>query len=158
MFKIIYTIPPTNLKILNLFKVLDWKLDKYINDRMGVIECQDEDWNRVNVLFHVDNVLVFKEPLETWEQRYHVPPGTILPLGLYVSVDARKITGVDHIQYQAITVLAGSWPSSANILSALPGGPGSFSQTYNVPEDHTFYYLELSREATLVRNVERLKV
>ena len=35
MFKIINTIPPTNLKILNLFKVVDWKLDKYINDRMA---------------------------------------------------------------------------------------------------------------------------
>merc|ERR1719500_205441 len=88
------------------------KVVGYITDRM-----------RVNVFFHVDDVLVFKEPLETWEQRFHVSPGTILPLGLYVSVDARKITGVDQIQYQAITVLAGSWPDSANIHSALPGGP-----------------------------------
>jgi len=133
------------------------KVVGYITDRMGVIECQDEDRNRVNVFFHVDDVLVFKEPVGTWEQRFHVSPGMILPLGLFVSVDARKITSVDHIQYQAITVLAGSWPDSANIHSALPGGPGSFSQTYNVPDDHTFYYLELSREAKLVRNVGRLK-
>ena len=130
----------------------------YINDNMGVIKCKDEDRNCVNVLFSAHDVLVFQKPLEMWAEQYRSPAGRLLPLGLYVSVDARKVSGVGDIQYQAILVLAGSWPPSANMLSALPGGPGSYSQTYNVPEDHTFYYLELSRDAGLARNLEKLKV
>ena len=138
------------------------KVVGYITDTMGVIQCQDEDRNQVYVFFHVDDVLVFKEPLGTWEQRFRCAPGRLLPVGLYVSVDARKISGVGvtnyQLQYQAITVLAGSWPSSANLLSLLPGGPGSYSQTYDVPAFHTFYYLQLSREGELARNLERLEV
>ena len=46
----------------------------YINDWMGVIECEDEDRNRVNVLFSVDDVLVFQKPLVKWAEQYHCPP------------------------------------------------------------------------------------
>ena len=56
----------------------------YISDTMGVIQCQDEDRNQVNVFFHVDDVLVFKKPLGTWEQRFHCAPERLLPVGLYV--------------------------------------------------------------------------
>ena len=77
-------------------------------------------------------------------------------LGLYVSVDARKVSRVENIQYQAILVLAGTWPPS--LPFALPGGPGSFSQAYDVPENMTFYYLELSLEAKLDSKLEKFKV
>ena len=66
------------------------KVVGYISDTMGVIQCQDEDRNQVNVFFHVDDVLVFKKPLGTWEQRFHCAPERLLPVGLYVSVDARS--------------------------------------------------------------------
>ena len=128
----------------------------YITERIGIIECQDKDKTRVNVFFQVDDVLIFKEPLGKWEQRFHCAPGRLLPLGLHVSVDARKISGMENIQYQAILVLAGSWPTF--LPSALPGGPGSFSEAYDVPDNMTFYYLELSLEAKLVSKLERLKV
>ena len=128
----------------------------YITDRIGIIECKDEDRNRVNVVFNVDDVLIFKEPIRKWEQRFHCPPGRLLPLGLYVSVDARKVSRVENIQYQAILVLAGTWPPS--LPFALPGGPGSFSQAYDVPENMTFYYLELSLEAKLDSKLEKFKV
>ena len=72
-------------------------------------------------------------------------------------MDARrvKIPGVTNLQHQAITVLAGSWPSSLPVL--LPGGPGTTSQAFDVPPDMTFYYLELSRDAKLAVKLESLK-
>ena len=101
--------------------------------------------------------MIFKEPLRDWERRYDSSPGQLLPVGLTVSLDARQmdLPGVDNLQYQAILVLAGSWPLS--LPSLLPGGPGTYSQAYDVPADMTFYYLELCLDAKLAKKIESLK-
>jgi len=129
----------------------------YITNRLGIIECEDANGRKVNVFFHVEDVLIFKTPLVKWEQKYHCSPGSLLPVGLTVSLDARSIevAGVDNLQYQAILVLAGSWPPALPVL--LPGGPGSYSQAFDVPHNSTFYYLELCLEAKLVSKMGSLK-
>merc|ERR1719187_717163 len=128
----------------------------YISQILGIIECE-VNRRRVNVFFHVEDVLIFKEPLRDWERRYDCSPGQLLPVGLTVSLDARQVNipGVDNLQYQAILVLAGSWPLS--LPSLLPGGPGTYSQAYDVPADMTFYYLELCLDAKLAKKIDSLK-
>ena len=129
----------------------------YISERLGVIECEDINRRNVNVFFDVEDVLIFKEPLIEWERRHRCSPGRLLPVGLSVSVDAREvdIAGVENLQYQAIVVLAGTWPKPCPI--ALSGGPGTYSQSLDVPDNMTLYYLELCLEAKLVSKVQRLK-
>lgn len=39
----------------------------------------------------------------------------------------------------------------------LPGGPGTYTAAYDVPENSTFYYLELSLEAKLSQKIECLQ-
>ena len=62
-----------------------------------------------------------------------------------------------HIQLrpvlQAISVLAGFWPSTPH-PTLFPGGQGSVAPMYDVPSGvFTFYYLELALEAKLQRKV-----
>jgi len=130
----------------------------YISDNLGVIESYDRHRNKVNVFFHTDDVWIFKKPLRKYEQQYNSAAGRLLPVGLAVSIDARAISvpGVAGLDYQAVAVLAGSWPSTP-APTLLPGGPGTFTETYDVPEGNTFYYLELSLEAKLAQKVELLK-
>ena len=86
---------------------------------------------------------------------YKTSAGRLLPVGLSVSVDARRLNmlGVNNLEYQAVNVFAGSWPNTP-APTLLPGGRGSFTQAYEVPDNHTFYYLELSLEAKLSAKVE----
>ena len=56
-------------------------------------------------------------------------------------------------------VLAGPWPLAPS-PTLLPGGAGSYSPTYEVPDDgnkHTFYYLELQLESRLTRQLRQLR-
>lgn len=79
-----------------------------------------------------------------------------LPVGCTVKVDARRIhmADVKNVHYQAIVVLAGSWPAVPH-PTLLLGGKGSFAPGYDVPEESTFYYLELPLESKLRSKVEK---
>jgi len=133
----------------------------YISDNIGIIETynsNDRYQDKVNAFFHSDDVWIFKKPLRRFEQMYKTSAGRLLPVGLSVSVDARKLNmlGVNNLEYQAVNVFAGSWPATP-APTLLPGGRGSFTQAYEVPDNHTFYYLELSLEAKLSAKVDMLR-
>merc|ERR1719219_1448211 len=86
----------------------------------------------------------------------------LLPVGVRCSVDARRIhvSGVKGIEYQAVNVIVGPWPTTPH-PTLLPGGQGSVAPSYkeHIPTDgtYTFYYLELALEAKLQRKVNQLK-
>ena len=130
----------------------------YISENLGIIEARDKHSNKVNILFSTEDVWIFKRPLRRFERDFNQPAGRLLPVGLMLSVDARRvrISGVDNLQYQAVAVLAGSWPSFPH-PTLLPGGPGSWTRAYDVPDNMTFYYLELSLEAKLCKKINMLK-
>jgi len=132
----------------------------YINDMIGVVECIDENREKVNVFFHTEDVMIFRKPLKYYEQIYETPATKLLPVGLHISVDARSvhIPGVRNLSYQAVCVLAGSWPTSP-YPTLLPGGQGSYSQAFDISSEQsgTFYYLELALEAKLGRKLSMLK-
>lgn len=132
----------------------------YINDQIGIVECTDENREKVNVFFHTEDVMIFRKPLKMYEQIYNTPGTKLLPVGLHISVDARfvHIPGVRNLSYQAVCVLAGSWPTSP-YPTLLPGGQGSYSQAFDISSDQkgTFYYLELALEAKLARKLSKLK-
>merc|ERR1711997_1409177 len=82
------------------------------------------------------------------------------PVGITLSVDARRvhISGVKGIEYQAVSVIVGGWPTTPH-PTLLPGGQGSTAPSYELPDDgtYTFYYLELALEAKLQKKVNQLK-
>merc|ERR1719219_3199100 len=86
----------------------------------------------------------------------------LLPVGVKCSVDARRvhISGVKGIEYQAVNLIVGPWPTTPH-PTLLPGGQGSVAPSYkeHIPTDgtYTFYYLELALEAKLQRKVNQLK-
>jgi len=126
----------------------------YLTDNLGILECKDEDKGKLNILFHTDDVRIFKKDV----REYRKPAKQILPVGCMVSVDTRSIhiSGVKNIQYQAILVLAGDWPITPH-PTMFPGGKGSKAPKYEMPKDHTFYYLELALESRMKRKVDMLK-
>ena len=80
----------------------------YVSDNIGIIEAVDGERNRVNVFFHTDDVWIFKKPLRHFQEDFNCSPGRLLPAGLAVSVDARRVTipGVDNLNYQVKPFLA----------------------------------------------------
>jgi len=126
----------------------------YLTDNLGIIEYTDENNEKHNILFHADNVKIFKKDMS----HYRGPCKRNLPVGCVVKVDARRIhiSEVKNVQYQAILVLAGSWPAIP-WPSLLKGGKGTLAPGYEVPEDFTFYYLELPLENQLKRKVDKFK-
>ena len=127
----------------------------YLTDNLGILEYKDDNKGKVNILFHTDDVKIFKKDIRA----YRKPAKQILPVGCMVSVDTRSIhiSGVKNIQYQAILVLAGDWPITPH-PTLFPGGKGSKAPKYEMPKgDHTFYYLELALESRMKRKVDMLK-
>jgi len=127
----------------------------YLNDTMGIIEYKDEKDKKINILFHTEDVKIFKKDLREMGK----PAKTVLPVGCLVSVDARRVhvVGAKNIEYQAIVVIAGLWPKTPH-PTLLPGGPGSVAPCYEIPKGpHTFYYMELALEGKLTRKLNLFK-
>jgi len=129
------------------------KVVGYLTEDIGVLEVKDGEGIK-KAVFNTNDVKLFRKDLAEFDAR----PRHLIPVGLTVSIDARRvhITGVRDIEYQAISVLAGPWPITLH-PTLLPGGQGSLcGASYDVPDDHTFYYLELALEAKLRHKVSLL--
>jgi len=127
----------------------------YLTDESGILEYKDEKDNRYNILFHADDVKIFKKDVRSYKR----PTKRLLPVGCLVSVDARSvhISGVKNVPYQAVVVLAGDWPVTPH-PTLLPGGKGSTAPKYELPSNVcTFYYLELAIDSRLQRKVDQLR-
>ena len=94
------------------------------------------------VVFNADNVYLYNKQFPY--DRYPRPADVLLP-GLKVCFDARSINKYKGVSYQAVTVLAGTWPAMPH-PTMFPGGPGSKAPTYDVPEGHSFYYLDTTMQ------------
>jgi len=127
----------------------------YLTDELGILEYKDDKDVRYNILFHTDDVKIFKKDVRSYKQ----PAKRVLPVGCLVTVDARSvhISGVKNVPYQAVLVLAGDWPITPH-PTLLPGGKGSTAPKYEMPSNNfTFYYLELAIDSRLKRKVDQLK-
>jgi len=126
----------------------------YLSDSLGVMEHKTFEGTKVNIFFHAEDVKIFKKDLRSYGRQMK----QVLPVGCLVSCDARKvyISELKKVEYQAMLVLAGSWPSVPH-PTLLPGGRGSVAPIYDIPAGHTFYYLELALDSKLQRKVSTLK-
>ena len=126
----------------------------YLSDSLGVMEHKTFEGTKVNIFFHVEDVKIFKKDLRAYGRQMK----QVLPVGCLVSCDARKvyISELKKVEYQAMLVLAGSWPDVPH-PTLLPGGRGSIAPIYEIPVGHTFYYLELALDSKLQRKVSMLK-
>jgi len=127
----------------------------YLTDELGILEYKDEKDVKYNILFHSNDVKIFKKDVRSYKK----PVKKVLPVGCLVSVDARSvhISGVKNVPYQAVLVLAGDWPVTPH-PTLLPGGKGSTAPKYEMPSSvFTFYYLELAIDSRLQRKVDQLR-
>ena len=127
----------------------------WLTEHTGIVETRDSQGSKANVLFHTDEVRVFRRGL----REFNRPARQVLPVGCLVTVDARRVhvSGVRNVGYQAVAVLAGTWPTTPH-PTLLPGGHGSHAPLYELPAGtNTFYYLELALENKLQRKVGQLK-
>jgi hypothetical protein len=133
------------------------EISGYLNDNIGIVDYDDGD-KKHHVFFHVEDVKLFKKDMK----EYKKASKQLLPVGVKCSVDARRvhISGVKGIEYQAVNLIVGPWPTTPH-PTLLPGGQGSVAPSYkeHIPTDgtYTFYYLELALEAKLQRKVNQLK-
>jgi len=127
----------------------------YLTDELGILEYKDEKDVKYNILFHSNDVKIFKKDVRSYKK----PVKKVLPVGCLVCVDARNvhISGVKNVLYQAVLVLAGDWPVTPH-PTLLPGGKGSTAPKYEMPSSvFTFYYLELAIDSRLQRKVDQLR-
>ena len=70
----------------------------YLTEKTGIIEYAEEGGRKINIVFHSDDVKIFKKDVH----RYGKPLKKILPVGCTVSVDARRvhISDVKNVEYQ----------------------------------------------------------
>jgi len=132
------------------------ELAGYLSENIGIVDYKDEKDDTHHIFFHVDDVKLFKKDLKDYKKSAK----QLMPVGITLSVDARRvhISGVKGIEYQAVSVIVGGWPTTPH-PTLLPGGQGSEAPSYEIPDDatYTFYYLELALEAKLQKKVNQLK-
>jgi len=131
----------------------------FVTADIGILEVEDENNVKRMAFFHKDDALVFRKKCHQWR---HVQEADHLPIGLAVTVDCRRLSRKDEaemggVEYQAMVVLAGSWPETPH-PSLFPGGPGSHAPGYEAKERiSTWYYMELELEDRLDDRVRQFK-
>ena len=84
----------------------------YLNHKIGLLQTNDGLHPGAKVLFHTSDIYMFRQPLATVKQKN--PVDMLVPVGLRVAFDARKVQKQDticrHVMYQACAVFAGNWP------------------------------------------------
>lgn len=111
----------------------------FANGRYGYIEVADDFLRGERVLFKKDDAYVFRRRVDALADISYS-----LPIGLIVYFDAIKVANPTRtfrdmgIEYQAVVVLAGSWPELPH-PTALVVGNGTYAPRYS--GRHTFFYL-----------------
>jgi len=126
----------------------------YLTDSIGILEYVDDHKDKHNILFHADDVRIYKKDVGS----FRGPCKKNLPVGCSVKVDARRvhIDGVKNVQYQALVVIAGAWPPTP-FPSILQGGKGTYAPDFEIPNDATYYYLELPLESRCKKKVDNFR-
>ena len=135
------------------------RITGYLTKDFGLIETDDHGDNNLGgemtmVMFHVSDILLFREKVS--KTRPREPIDKVVPAGLQIYFDARKIPTFRGIMYQAITIFAGKWPRVPH-PTMLPGGPGSYVPCYDVPKNHTFFYLRLELNRKLQADLKAFR-
>lgn len=87
------------------------KITGYLTDQFGLIETSDGDCGteaQSLVFFHVNDAHLFRESVTKMRD----PIDQVLPAGLKVIFDARRVYDVRGVTFQACAVFAGGWPST----------------------------------------------
>lgn len=125
----------------------------YLTDEIGLLEVSDEVANSLDpayrqkrkaekplVLYSLNDVYLFGEQLKLDKDELF----RVMPIGLNVCFDARKVPECRGVKYQAINCFAGHWPAIPH-PTLLQGGSPSLAPSYqNIGSDASFYYLQLS--------------
>jgi len=100
----------------------------WLTEEIGLLETHDASTSEEGicmVVFHACDLYLFGRPARSRRESVL----DMFPPGLRVCFDARAITKFRGVAYQAVVVLAGSWPSVPH-PTMFPGGPGSISPCY----------------------------
>ncbi len=156
------TYSPLFAKILNHVVPISCQITGFLNDEIGLIETQDPvgpedgagdgDGNVSMVVFNSQDLFMFGRP---WRECYSSSKWSIqeaFPPGLRICFDARAVERFRGVTAQAVAVFAGSWPATPH-PTALPGGAGSSAPCHEDMSGYTFYYLNASLPAQLVRTL-----
>ena len=96
----------------------------YLTETTGIIEYTDEEDKKINIVFHSDDVKIFKKDVH----RFGKPLKKILPVGCLVSVDARRVhvNDVKNVEYQVTEISCCNlnlWVNYRHLLCLLELGP-----------------------------------
>ena len=112
---------------LALCRVKGWIVG-YLSDTVGVIRIHEGEMQNSRVLFHKDDVYLFRQRLKDNQDLTYV-----MPVGLHVFVDARSLGNEQseardyhEIEYQACAVFHGTWPKVPH-PTAFPHGKNTFN-------------------------------
>ena len=72
----------------------------YLTENTGIIEHTESDGKKINIVFHSDDVKIFKKDVH----QYRKSVKQALPVGCLVSVDARRVhvKDVKNVEYQVM--------------------------------------------------------
>ena len=125
----------------------------YLSDVIGVIRVSEGEMTNSRVLFHKDDVYLYREKLKDRDDLTYV-----MPVGLHVYVDARPLgteqseaRGYHEIEYQACVVLHGTWPKVPH-PTAFPQGK---FLVYFFSRNRSSSYFFQERELLLLRMTQR---